>query len=130
MPVAVENRAALDAISSYRVCAVSFNKALQRACRSLRSLWRPQLNAGTLARPQWRPRPSTAISLCLIRRLRRLTLPRWPDEDHARTRLTTNVAVVTSTRHPDLLLRLAMAWGSESFCGDLHVVTPRVTIPQ
>jgi hypothetical protein len=25
MPVAVENRAALDAISSYRVCAVSFN---------------------------------------------------------------------------------------------------------
>jgi hypothetical protein len=29
MPVAAENRAALDALFSYRVCAVSFNKLLK-----------------------------------------------------------------------------------------------------
>jgi hypothetical protein len=37
MPVAVENRAALDAISSYRVCAVSFNSGLKQTRVSLRS---------------------------------------------------------------------------------------------
>ena len=53
MPVAVENRPSLDALFSYRVCAVSFNKVLQLSIadgRAARSLWRLQLNTGTLGR--------------------------------------------------------------------------------
>jgi hypothetical protein len=35
MPVAAENRPSLDALFSYRVCAVSFNRALQQTGLSL-----------------------------------------------------------------------------------------------
>jgi len=37
IPLAMEDWASLDALFSYRVCPVSFNKALQQTSPSLRS---------------------------------------------------------------------------------------------